>query len=429
MTNILNRSVAPERFAIQSIPELNFASERLANRLKTWCVEGGTEDLLKIDVVFRAGTRYEDKAMLASLCNNMLKEGTERFSAREISETIDFYGAHISTSLSKDHGEISLLCLKKHLPALIDIFTDILLVPTFPENEFNAFKNRSKSKLAVNLDKVEFQCRLLFSQLFFGDSAYCDRFSLEDYDMIDQADIETFFRQQYTIDDAICVISGKDTAYAKTILDEALTAKKDLLTSAKSEKPDLIWKYGGRVEKRALKKGAVQTAIRMGIPAVNRKHPDYAALYFGNVLLGGYFGSRLMQNIREEKGFTYGIGSSYNNLEHGAYISINTQVGSENTLATCDEIIKEIKRLSTDLVSDEELELVRNYVVGNLLKQFDGPFAISDRLKIVLTSDLKPDVFARFSKEIFALKPFEIRIIFTKYFDPSLICSAIVGEW
>lgn len=429
MTNILNRSVAPERFAIQSIPELNFPEGLSANHVKTWCVEGGTEDILKVDVVFKAGTRYEDKAMLASLCNNMLMEGTERFSALEIADTIDFYGAHISASLSKDHAEITLLCLKKHLSALIDIFTDILLVPTFPEKEFTAFKNRSKSKLAVNLDKVEFQCRLLFSQLLFGDSAYCDRFSLEDYDQIDQTDLAVFFRKQYTLDDAICVISGKDTAFAKTILDEALSAKKDLLTSGNSVKPDLIWNYEGSVEKKRQKKGAVQTAIRMGIPAVNRKHPDYAALYVGNVVLGGYFGSRLMQNIREEKGFTYGIGSSYNNLEHGNYISINTEVGSENTLAACDEIRKEIKRLSSDLVSEAELELVRNYVVGNLLKQFDGPFATADRLKVVLNSDLSPDVYTRFSKDIFALKPAEIRDVFSKYFDRSLICTAIVGVW
>lgn len=227
MSNILNRATAPERFAIQSIPELNYPVERLADRLKTWCVEGGTEDILKIDVVFKAGMRYEDKPMLASLCNNMLKEGTERYSAREIAETIDFYGAHISTGLSKDHAEISLLCLKKHLPSLIGIFTDILLAPTFPEKEFNAFKNRSKSKLAVNLDKGEFQCRLLFSQLLFGDSAYCDRFSLDDYDQIEQNDLADFFRKQYTTDDAICVISGKDTAFAKTILKMALIAKKD----------------------------------------------------------------------------------------------------------------------------------------------------------------------------------------------------------
>lgn len=429
MSEKLNRAVAPERFAIQSIPELDYPEGLLADRLKTWCVEGGTEDIVKIDVVFNAGTRYEDKAMLASLCSSMLKEGTAHFNSREIAETIDFYGAHITTGLSKDHAEISLLCLKKHLKSLIDIFTDILLVPVFPEKEFNAFKKRSKSKLAVNLDKVEFQCRLLFSQLLFGDSAYCDRFSLDDYDRIEQSDLSNFFKKQYLIDDAICVISGKDTAFAKNILEEALTAKKNLIVSGKSTDTDLIWNYAGNTEKKERKEGAVQTAIRMGIPAVNRKHADYAALYLGNVILGGYFGSRLMQNIREDKGFTYGVGSSYNNLGHGAYISINTQVGSEHTLAASDEIRKEITLLSTENVSTAELELVRNYVAGNLLKRFDGPFATADRLKVVINSALEADFYVRFSRDIFELTPEKIRTVFSRYFDPSMICTAIAGEW
>jgi len=425
---ILDRKTAPEHFAAASIPVMNYSPVYFTNQLPYYLVEGGTEDIVKIDMVFKAGTRFEQKPLLATLCLNMLKEGTENYTAQEIAETTDFYGAQIAVSLSKDRAEVTLLCQGKHLDKLIDIFTDVFLLPTFPNDELTQYKKRSSSALAVNLGKVEFKCRLLFSKLMFSETAYQEKYDLKDYAAITCEDLSTYFSNNFDLNDAFCLISGKHTGQVAKKLGAVIAQK----AAIKVRQPVLIeplkWTYT-KGEQWTKKDGAVQTAIRLGAPALSRKHGDYTALYIANVALGGYFGSRLMQNIREEKGYTYGIGSGINALEEAAYLSISTQVGADFTNATITEIKKELHEIASEPLGDEEFELIQNYVAGNLLKRFDGPFATADRVKAVLSNDLPADWYTRFSKEIFELSPDDICAVSKQYLNPDLFTIAVVGEW
>ncbi len=425
---ILDRKKAPERTAAASTPPLNSNPIELAGGLKCYTVEGGTEEIIKIDLIFKAGTRFEKKPLVSSICNNTLKEGTALFSSEEIAETVDFYGAQIATGLSKDRAEVTLLCQNKHLDKLVDIFTDVFMAPTFPENEIDQYKKRSRSKLAVNLDKVEFKCRLLFSELMFPNSNYRELYDLSYYDAISREDLEDFFSAHFDLAEAYCVISGKDTAQAAQILDDSIAKKRKDSGRSTNYNADANWNYS-QSEKWIKKEGAVQTAIRMGAPALNRNHVDYPALYLANVALGGYFGSRLMQNIREEKGYTYGIGSAINVLEQASYLSISTQVGAEFTRATIDEIKKELHTISTQNLAADELELIQHYIAGNLLKRFDGPFSTSDRLKAVLNNGLSADWYTNFSKTIFDLDAEQVRKVAGKYLNPELFTIAVAGEW
>lgn len=426
---ILDRTRAPQRYRIKSIPRLSYPAKLCAGSLPTYSVEGGTEEIVKIDVVFKAGTRYEDKPLVASLCSAMLKEGTANYSGNEIAEKIDFYGAHIVSNISKDRTEITLLCLKKHLESLIDIFTDIILMPVFPETDFEALKKRQRSRLSVNLDKVSFKARLLFSELLFEDFPYRDCFALTDYDEVTRADIVSYFKENYTFSSAYAVISGKDTDDVFAIFEKALEQKKEAINTLKHPDEKIEWNYSGAKEKKIKKEGAVQTAIRLGGPAPRRNDVGYASFYIANVILGGYFGSRLMQNIREEKGYTYGIGSHITIMEEAAYFSIGTQVGAGFTQATCDEIHKEIRKISNEPVPAEELELVQHYIAGNLLKRFDGPFATADRLKILINSGLEPDTFSTFSAAVFGVTGNAVLEASHTYFDPDRLCTALAGEW
>lgn len=425
---ILDRKTPPQRYTAASIPLMNYSPVQLAGGLPCYMVEGGTEDIVKIDLVFEAGTRYEEKPLSASICVNMLREGTENYTAEEIAETVDFYGAQIAPGLSKDRAEVTLLCQGKHLEKLIDIFTDVFMTPNFPEDKLALYKNRSRSTLAVNLDKVDFQCRLLFSKLMFGGTPYQDRFELSDYDDIESADLKKFFDDRFDLTEAYCVISGKNTKDASELLSEALAKK----ATHKSPTPSIVepveWIYK-RGESRDKKPGAVQTAIRMGAPALFRTHDDYPALFIANVALGGYFGSRLMQNIREEKGYTYGIGSGINSLEQASYLSISTQVGADFTQATIDEINKELLNISTKPLGDDEFELIQHYVTGNFLKQFDGPFAIADRLKAILSNNLPASWYADFATNIFKLNTEEILRVAGEYLHPDLFTLAVFGEF
>lgn len=425
---ILDRKTAPERMASASIPEMNYRPEKLAENLECYLVEGGTEDIIKIDVVFKAGTRYEAKPLTSSICLNTLKEGTQNFSAKEIADTTDFYGAQIVTNLTKDRAEVTLLCQSKHLPKLIDIFTDTFLLPLFPEAEIEQYKKRSGSILAVNLGKVEFKCRLLFSELMFSGTPYQDIYDLNDYVNVQISDLQEFFTKYYNLADAFCVLSGKNTAAASEILERSISKKNLSQKNEKLSVEPVKWKYT-QGEKWTKKEGALQTAIRMGVPALSRNNPDYTALYIANTALGGYFGSRLMQNIREEKGYTYGIGSAINSLEDLSYLSISTQVGADFTKLTVDEIRKEVKGIATQPISVDEFELIQHYIAGNLLNRFDGPFAKADRLKTLISHSLPSDWYTHFSNAIFKLSPADICEVSKVYLHNDLLSLAVVGEW
>ena len=425
---ILDRKTPPQRYPAASIPSMNYSPVQLAGGLPCYRIEAGTEDIVKIDLVFKAGTRYEEKPLAASICVNMLREGTENYTSEEISETVDFYGAQIGPNLLKDRAELTLLCQGKHLKSLIDIFTDVFMMPNFPEDKLTLYKNRSRSTLAVNLDKVDFQCRLLFSKLMFGGTQYQDRYELNDYDDIEVSDLQNFFDNRFNLAEAYCVISGKNTKQASALLSDAIAKKATHKKPLPAISEPIEWKYQ-RGESWSKKADAVQTAIRMGTPALFRTHQDYPALYIANVALGGYFGSRLMQNIREEKGYTYGIGSGINVLEEASYLSISTQVGANFTQATIDEINKELLSISTKPLDADEFELIQHYVTGNFLTQFDGAFAIADRLKAILSNNLPASWYAEFASDIFKLTTEEILRVAGEYLHPDLFTLAVFGEF
>lgn len=425
---ILDRKTAPQRFPSTAIAALDYDPVVISKGLNCYEVEGGTEDIVKIDVVFRAGARYQAKPLLASVCLNTLQEGSENYSSQHISETIDFYGAELSKNLYKDYAEISLLCQGKHLSNLIDVFVDIFMHPTFPEDKVALYKSRAKSALAVNMEKVEFKCRMLYSSLLFENHPYNTSFGVSDFDDISVGDLRSFFRSNYQLGHALCIISGKNTSIAREKLEEAIAKKVERVDKRLALGEIKGWEFRVR-EEWERKSGSLQSAVRMGRDAIFRTHPDYAALYFANTALGGYFGSRLMQNIREEKGYTYGISSVISILEYASYLSISTQVGAGFTKHTVEEIKKELDIISIQPMSFDEIELVKFYISGNLLRRFDGPFATASRLKSVLLNGLSKDWYQNFLHDIFALDAERILRVSELYLRPEKFTLAVVGDF
>ncbi len=424
----LDRNIAPtatkpgELSSIDLTPIYHFGS------MPFYGIEGGDEDLIRIEFVFRAGTLYERKNLVASTCNAMLKEGTAGYTSAEISETLDFYGASLVHEVSKDRATVYIVCLSKHLEAVLPIFTEILTQPIFDESELAIFKRRSRSRLEVNLQKVEFQCRLLFSASIFKNTPYVDHFAPGDFDLFGQGDVLQFFVENYRLENAFCILSGKNIRAAGELMVSALGMAVSPPSTSHIPGPEVIWDYD-KSENLVNKEGYIQSAIRMGLPMPGYKDKDYPALYVLNTALGGYFGSRLMQNVREEKGYTYGINSGINVMEQAAYLAISTQVGSDHTDATISEIRKEITRLRDESISEEEFQRIQFYVAGNLLQRMDGTFELVGRMKTLITMGLEPDHYPKFINCIFALKPEELKVIANKYFKADRFSLAVIGTW
>lgn len=418
-----DRSIAPE---IRRITDLTIPTPAPIDNLHgapVFVVENDSEELVKIEFVFPAGTGEETKALLATATSSMLKEGAGEFSSTEISEIKEYYGAKIQLGVGKDLASVSLICLPANLKNLVPLLAKIIQEPNFPEKEFTGYKRRTRARLKVNLEKVEIRCRLAFSRAFFGANKYAERYDPEAFDQLMRKDLVDFHRANYALSDASVFVSGNGTKEALEFLklhvqpDEGrvnLSAIGDFSPS--------------RITQFQRKEGALQSAIRMGMPAPSRQHKDYPAFYLTNTILGGYFGSRLMQNIREDKGYTYGIGSGINQLKDLAFLLISTQVGAKHTHATLSEIRYEIDRLRTELVLYDELDLVKNYTAGSLLRSFDGTFNQASLLKTMHIHRLSESYYREFLTKIYAVEPADILRIATTYFDPDKFTVAIVGE-
>jgi predicted Zn-dependent peptidase len=170
----------------------------------------------------------------------------------------------------------------------------------------------------------------------------------------------------------------------------------------------------------------VQGAIRIGIPFPNRHHPDFIKTQVLNNLFGGFFGSRLMSNIREEKGYTYGIYSYLeNHVQQSAWI-ISTEAGRDVCEATITEVYKEMDILRDELVDDEELLLVRNYMMGSILGDLDGPFHIINRWKTIILNGLPEDYFYQQIRTIQSVSSEQLRDLSRKYLVPENFYELVV---
>jgi zinc protease len=273
-------------------------------------------------------------------------------------------------------------------------------------------KNR-KQKLSVNLEKVSVLAQRSFRQRFFNDSEAYNRITnASDLDAITQEQLIDFHQKHYLNGLRNMVLVGN---FSQTEIDSFIDifgvwANENLLES--EQKFENIKGYS-HIEK----KGALQTAIRIGTHLFNKNHPDYSDFLMLNTIIGDYFGSRLMRNIREDKGYTYGIGSFVSELNHTGYFMIGTEVGKEVKDLALAEIKYELDKLKTKLVPSDELDLVKNYMLGQLLKSADGPYSMMDLYLSVEQFGLDLEFYNQMIGSIQAITPERIKELANKYLN------------
>lgn len=422
---MIDRSIAPEFKEIRNIlfPE---PEKRLAGRPDIWYINAGTQDVLKIECLFFAGTRFEHKPLAAFATNSTLKEGTGKMSSGEIAERLDFYGAFLENEHTKDTASITLYCLNKHLASCLPILIDMLTDAAFPEKEFDLFMKNNLQKFLVNRERVDYLARVGFNEMIFGsDSKYGYAIKEEDYKSLKREDVISLYKNRYDLSTAVIIVSGKIREQDRLQLESQFHAA--AVTAKKETHEQTLTPF--ETKRRFIhKEGAVQSAIRVGIPLFNRRHPDYLPMLVLNTIFGGYFGSRLMANIREDKGYTYGVGSGINSLHQGGVFFISTEVGVDVTAAALNEIYFEMRRLREQHVPQNELDLVKNYMLGVFLRSMDGPFALSEKLKTLIEYGLDASYYQKFIETVNTITADEIHKLANRYLDPAAMYELVVGS-
>ena len=410
---MVNRKIAPPIKRIQKLHLPKPKKIKLANGLPVYIIDMGTQEVLKLQLVFRAGRPFEKKRLISKATSRLLKEGTTNFSSATIAEQIDFYGATLSTPTNLDNSNLVFYTLNKHFETLIPLVTELLLAPTFPEEELVAYIDNSKRRLQVDLTKNDVVAYRKVTEYIFGaDHPYGYNSDNEAYDNVKRADLIQHFNQHYNARNCELFISGKVTDEVIRLLDQHI-GQLPVGRKSRMTKLDLTKVVP---EKRHISiPNSMQTAIRIGKRIIGRTHPDFAGFTVLNTILGGYFGSRLMMNIREKKGYTYNIYSTQDTMLHDACFYISTEVGSQYAEVAKNEIYKEIDVLCNELIPEEELEMVRNYMLGNMLNMIDGPFHVADVIKTLVLNEMPFETFDTLINTVNTISAKELRGLAQKY--------------
>lgn len=425
----LNRIEAPAFKAIENFELLKAEAQTLSNKIPVYSVNAGTQELVKIEFVFSAGVWNQTLSLQASCTNAMLDEGTTTRTAAELADSIDYYGAYLELDVNQDWASITLYTLNKHLENVLPYIEDVIKNPIFPENEFNILIQNKHQQYLVDNEKVGHVARTRFSGIIF-DKKSPYSYTLEDADFkkINRNHLIEFYKKNYNPGNCQIILSGKLSNSLIPLLDKHFGG-----ADWKLETPEIknsIPLFNASTEKKhfILKDDAVQSAIRVGRILFNKTHNDYHGMKVLNTILGGYFGSRLMNNIREDKGYTYGIGSRLVSLKNAGYFFISTEVGAKVTNDALKEIYIEIKKLQTELVSANELELVKNYILGDFLRSIDGPFALADKFKKIMLYNIDYDYYNNFVKTVKSITAEQLNALANTYLNENDLTELVVGK-
>ena len=397
----------------------------LANGSALYTLASDDFEVLRITFVFRAGSAMQRVPFSASAAANMLAEGTRDMTAQQIAEQLDYYGSYFDVNIDRDYTYISFCTLSKFFDETLAVAEQILLHPLFPEEEVASYREKRKQRLRIERMKVETEAREAFARALFGPAhPYGITWPETAYDDLTRDDLLDFYARHYTARNCFVVCSGAaDAAVVDAVAEVAGQLPAGADRAAEPFPPAVTTSHAAVPHA-----GAVQSSIRIGRLLFPRQHPDFLGMQVVTSALGGYFGSRLMQNLREEHGYTYGVVAAMVNFEREGYFAVAAQVGTEVTQEALREIYAEIERLRSEPMPEGELSLVKNIMVGEMMRILDGPFGIADVTIENILCGRDHTVINENIRRIQAMTPADVQQLARKYLSREELVTVIAGD-
>ncbi|MFI3295927.1 MAG: pitrilysin family protein [Rikenellaceae bacterium] len=423
---ILDRQQMPPTQLPESLTLPSHTLYTTDNGVELYALSSGDNPVIRLSVVFRSGSRHQIHPFTASATLNMLSEGTARLTSAEISQTLDFYGIFYDTSIDRDFSIVTINVLEKFLPEALDLLEQLLIYPSFSEKELDIYKSKRSEQLKVEREKPAYLARELFSKTLFGENHPYGLISdVSSYETLTTSHIKDYFATHFTAQNSFAVCSGK-------LSDESISSIKELLSKLplqskpKIDNPVPPVKNSPRAHIE--REDALQTSIRIGLPLFTKGDPRYEQMQVVAMVLGGYFGSRLVRNLREEHGYTYGIYAAMVSMQHVGYFAIATDVTAQYTGDAIEQIFYEIERLHTELISHEELTVVKNMIVGEVMRIIDGPFGIADVVIDNIESSMDPAYLDQFLQTVREITPQTIKELATEHLRRENLTLVTIGS-
>lgn len=426
LTTVPDRTIAPETrpFGFRKLPSETV--EVLPNGITFHRYSGGDQPVCNLIVSFSGGVQETPTEYEAQMAVSILQEGTANYSGAEIAEILDFNGARFIRSTSAHRSGVNITMLNSGADEVLPLLADMLTAPVFPQEAVEAAKNAAISQLQINNSKVSFLADKECARMIWGDSHPTSKVATEDEIRdISRATLSGWHRRMVSARTCHVFLSG--------LLDDSLIAKvrdflRSLILPGPGIGPVIIPMSPAPPGVNFVEKeGARQNGVAAAIPAIPRPHPDYIPLRLAVVALGGYFGSRLMANIREEKGYTYGISSFLAGSPEGAFTGIAAQCDMTYTEAVIAETRNELRNLALNPPRGEELRRLKLFCSTSLVETLDSPISIMGYYATSLFAGIPDGYFEAQQRAIDTLTPDTIAEMAGKYLRPEDLRIAVAG--
>lgn len=421
---MLNRSIAPAHTSSYQIKFPKVKRHSLDSGIPLYVLDEGVQPIIKLEIMFPVGgTYYEEKTATSLLALKMLKEGTDSFTSSQLSNHLAQYGAFLELNPSFDVSSVSLYCLTKHLGTLLPYLAEMIYSPVFPEHELNRIRQIEIQQLKLQNERTNIVASKRFRNLLFGDNhPYGKIISEADLIQRQQDDLKQFHQKHLNILEIVASgeVSADSINIINRVFNKAMTQRTPHTTNYTAVGVD-------NASIKEDKAGALQSSIRVGQLTVNKTDPDYIPLLITSHVLGGYFGSRLMKNIREDKGFTYGIYSSIVALKHDSYIVIGTDVKKEFVNDTINEIDKELNTLCSTPVAHHELDTVKNHMIGHFQSRLSSAFSLAEKFKNIHIHNLDYGYYDKYLSTVQDITSQDILEMANRYLHPNSQKRVIIG--
>lgn len=384
-------------------------------------------EIMRLDFVFEAGKAYTDNPLAAIATMALITEGTTHHTAKEIADFLNFRGITVERSTDSLNTCFTFYLQNKYLTEFLPLLQEIFCHCTFPENEYDIFIGKKRQELDKQLQKTSYQASITCIEHIFGTENVFGRYlKPSHFDSISLDQVRDFYHKFYKWGNCKLFAAGNINqrqieAFENTLGTLDCYEKNTIIEPQTFANPP--------VKKHIAMRDAVQTSIRIG-KIINTRWDsmEFAKLMVTNNLLGGYFGSRLMMNVREDKGYCYGIYSTMQVERNAIYMLIATEVGSAVTNAAINEIFFEIKRLQTEPVGKDELQRSKNYLAGDFLRSVDGVYELLERDRTLHTTHSSDTFTKNLLKAIDETTADDIIALATKHFNTNDFVQITAGN-
>ena len=411
-------------FPSLSLPDIN--RSKLAGGIVFNMFNGGDQPVNRLTLSFSQGTSDVANPAAMIILSRLMKEGTARHSAGEISDILDFNGAWLKTDPSRHYFDIHLHSINSRLNRVIGLLKDTVYSPSPPEKEFNILRQQLAASSDTRRRTVEAAARKESTRLFFGNNHPFVKLPPEPEDFL-----------AVTIDDVVnlhgSIFSGHRPEISLAGECDSLIGLiedtfGDLADMPQSPRPVYMPPATSTQRKSIVEvDGACQSAVNISIPSIPRSHPDYINLRYAIVALGGYFGSRLMKQIRETQGLTYNITAQLLGHNEGTEMLISSQTDPTYTDTLISSTLDVLDDMRHNPVTDEDMRQLKAYCMSSLAATLDSPFSIMDYHATIDRMDCGKDYFSRQQTNLDQLTPAGISEMLYRHIDPSKAIITIAG--